>query len=136
MISYIFFKVVLALAGGIGWYLGILLAMIIAAIPLGIVAALGLLLFHFFGLAGHVLITAGGFVLYLGFMAFVFYMEIGLYGCIVIFLQAYALYFLGGRYPLLGNILEPNDSDVARAIVPPPFSLMPEPPFGSDPTLG
>jgi hypothetical protein len=135
-ISYIFFKVILSFGGGVGWYIGILLAMILAAIPFGIVAGLGWLLLHSFGLIGHILMTVGGMVLYLLFMVFLFYMEIGLYGCILVFLQAYALYFLGGRYTLLGDLLEPPVSDIAWTVAPPlPLAPRAEPPLGGDPAL-
>jgi len=125
--------VILALASGVGWYIGILIAMILAAIPFGIVAGLGWFLLHTFGFVGHMLLVAGGITLYLLFIAFAFYMEIGLFGCILIFLQAYALYFLGGRYMFLGDLLEPSAPDVSWTTAPPPLPFMPESPFGSDP---
>ena len=40
-------------------------------------------------------------------------------GFVMTFNQAYALYFLGGRYPLLGNLLEPP---------PPVYPYAPTPP--------
>jgi hypothetical protein len=40
-----------------------------------------------------------------------------------VFFQAYALYFLGGRYPSLGDLLEPvPDLSGPAFVTPPPLS--------------
>jgi hypothetical protein len=64
--------------------------------------------------------TAGAVTLGLVFIAFLFYVIFLVIGCVHTFLQAYALYFLGGRYPLLGDLLEPQATDFIHAEPPLP----------------
>jgi len=54
-------------------------------------------------------------------------------GAFHIFLQAYAMYFLGGRYPLLGNMLEPQVWTPPHVPAPAP---PPPPPIIIDPLPG
>lgn len=94
----------------------IMLAEIVALIVLGLLALLGWLAFHALGPVGHLLLVVGGMTLGLIFVVFLVYVMIGVLGCAHMFYQAYAIYFLGGRYPLLGDMLEP------------PLAPMPSPP--------
>ena len=59
---------------------------------------------------------------------------IGLVGTVFVFTQSYALYFLGGRYPLLGNIIEPPPFPYPTP--PPPLAAKDEggPPLPMDPS--
>jgi hypothetical protein len=86
----------------------VLLAELVAFIPLGLLALLGWFLFRSLGPFGHLLLVAGGITLALFLAVFLFYVVIFVLGCLHMFYQAYALYFLGGRYPLLGDLLEPE----------------------------
>jgi hypothetical protein len=104
---YVLFKVLLAIAGMIAMQVVVMLAEILALIPLGILALLGWFLFRSAGPIGHILFIAGGITLGLALGVFLFYVMTLVLGCVHMFYQAYALYFLGGRYPLLGDILEP-----------------------------
>jgi hypothetical protein len=118
--SYVLLKALLAIACVIAMEIAILLSELLALIPLALVGGLGWLLLHTLGPAGHILMIAGGVVLLLLFIAFVFYATFGIMGACVIFFQAYALYFLGGRYPMLGDLLEPPPPGFAYAAPPPP----------------
>ena len=44
----------------------------------------------------------------IAFYGFIFWVTIGAFGYLMTLLEAYGIYFLGGRYPLLGNMLEPG----------------------------
>jgi hypothetical protein len=120
MLAFIAFKVLLAIAGAIAMEIAIIFAEIVAAIPLGLLAFLGWYLFRSSGLIGHMLMIAGAITLGLIFVAFLFYIGLLVVGSVHIFFQAYALYFLGGRYPLLGNLLEPPSSGFLPAAPPLP----------------
>ncbi len=111
LIVFAFLKAVLAIASFIAMEIGILIVELVALIPLALIGFVGWLLLHSFGVIGHVLMVAGCVSLYLVGMVFVFYALIGIQGCVLTFFQAYGLYFLGSRYPLLGDILEPPSTD-------------------------
>jgi hypothetical protein len=127
LISYILFKAVLGIAAAVAMEIGIILVELVAAIPLGLIAFVGWFLLHSHGQIGQILIVAGSVVLALIFFVFIFYTTIGLFGCPVLFFQAYALYFLGGRYPLLGDLLEPGPSGSTFASPPGQLPPMPDP---------
>jgi hypothetical protein len=120
MFAFIAFKVLLAIAGAIAMEIAIIVGEIVAAIPLGLLAFLGSYLFRSSGPLGHMLMVAGAITLGLIFIAFLFYVSLLVVGTVHIFFQAYALYFLGGRYPLLGDLLEPPSPDFIRAEPVPP----------------
>jgi hypothetical protein len=121
MLGFILFKVLLAIAGMVAVEIVIIIAEIVGAIPLGLLAFLGWYLLRSAGPVGHVLMIAGAVTLALVLLAFIFYVAILVMGCLHTFFQAYALYFLGGRYPLLGNLLEssPSVPDYGTAPAPP-----------------
>jgi len=60
---------------------------------------------------------AGAVVLGLCFYAVIVYLSLGTVGYLMALLNAYAIYFLGGRYPLLGSMLEPGPG---HPFTPPP----------------
>jgi hypothetical protein len=98
---------------------------LIALIPLG-GAGFGLwAALHTTGTAGHAVMIAGWVVLGVILATLVIVAAVMLVGSAYTFLQAYALYFLGGRYPLVGQYLAPlppapapNYSPTAYAIPP------------------
>lgn len=113
---YLLLKFVLALAFTIASFILMFLLMLIAAIPIVIVCAL---LFFASKIAAIVL----GVLI---FLVVYFCIIISIYGFSSTFFQAYALFFYGGRYPLLGNLLEPPAADplhwgtAPQPLVPPP----------------
>ncbi len=129
LLYYVVFKALLALACGIAMQIGIFVTEGILAIPLALVGFLGWLLLHTLGPAGHILMAAGFVVLVLAFVAMVFYVSIAFIGAFLLFLQAYALYFLAGRYPMLGDLLDPPASGYAYPTPPPPAPAAPHIPF-------
>lgn len=117
---YLLMHFLLRLAGAILCYFVLFFAMLIALIPLGgggLALWLGL---RHAGPGGHVLMIAGWVVLGLILAALLIVAGIMLFGYMLTFFQAYTLYFLGGRYPMLGAYLE--------AGMPPPAVLMHPPP--------
>ncbi len=120
VIFYLFMKFVLSILAGIAAEICIALALFVAAIPLGIVGGvlwftlrhagpLGVAILYFsFGLLSIVLLAAAIILVFC------------IAGAVLIFYQSYALYFVAGRYPRLGAILEPP---------PPPLPDLPPMPF-------
>jgi hypothetical protein len=125
---YILFRFLLGLIAAIAAEILILLTLLVSLIPFALIGGVMWLALHKWlalnqgGLVGSAAVIAlaivGGLVL-LFWMACVI---IGVVGTVFIFGQAFALYFLGGRYPLLGNILEPPPS-------PEPPPPLPQPTF-------
>jgi hypothetical protein len=69
------------------------------------------------GEAAKVLGVVGLVVLGLCAFVLVMYASMLAFGYLLLMLDSYALYFLGGRYPLLGNLLEPGPG---APFAPPP----------------
>lgn len=116
---YFLMKLALAIVVGIAGELCIVLAVIAIGLPTGGVgAALWLLLHRSAGFATAMMYT--GFV-FLGliFLAALFVAVVCIAGAVLIFYQSYALYFVGGRYAALGDLLEP----------PPPPMVYTQPEF-------
>ena len=115
MFGYLFFRTLLAIVTYIATNIALILLWIIGAIPFGLV----LLAFH----AGHrsvgsiVTLIALGTVTAIVLIVWAIAVALTIMGFVYTFFQAYSLYFLGGRYPLLGDILEPA---VAAPWTPPP----------------
>ncbi len=118
---YLLLRFLLSLVAGIGAELLILFIFIASMIPFGVIGGvLWFALRHAGTVATAALIglaVVGGLVL-LVWMACVI---VGLIGTVFVFTQSYALYFLGGRYSLLGNVLEPPQFQHSTPL-PPPFA--------------
>ncbi len=113
VLLYLLLKPILFVIGLIMMEIAILVCMI----PVGIVALIGLLI-------GGVIVghnsALGGLLFIPGallFYAFMFWLSIGVTGYLVTLFEAYGIYFLGGRYALLGNLLEPGPG---APFAPPP----------------
>jgi hypothetical protein len=90
------------MAASIGYYV-VLLAV---ALVLGGVAVLIGLLLHLIGVSTAILTALGIALGSICYMALFFYAVILGSGTVLTFLESYMLYFLGGRYPMLGELLE------------------------------
>jgi hypothetical protein len=128
VLFYLFLKFVLSLVAGIAAELCIVVSLAILAIPFGLLGA-GL----WFGLhqAGTVALVAmyTGFAL-LGvvFLACCIVLVLCIAGATLIFYQAYALYFVGGRIPPLGDLLDRSTPPPVYAMAFPPHFPPPVPP--------
>jgi hypothetical protein len=104
---------------------------LIALLPLGAAALIDWFSLRHASFAGHVAMITIWVALGLVFLVLMFLVAIMLLGYVFVFMQAYALYFLGGRYPLVGAYLEP--------FIPPPhpYAGMPpiHPPPAAPPTI-
>jgi len=78
---------------------------------------------HALGVSAFVLSALGMTVAIPLYLVLVFYGMFMAIGTVVTFLESYALYFLGGRYPMLGDLLD-------RSTPPPPAIPYPPPPPG------
>ena len=129
--------VLLRLGLGICAYVGILIAweivLILSTLIVGGIAfALGYLL-HLAGIPSAVLIALA---IILGVLWYLFHVGIVMvyaFGIVLTFLDAYPLYFLGGRYPLLGDLMDrselpPMDPYSPLGLSPSPGSFPPPPP--------
>jgi hypothetical protein len=108
---------------GIGIYMGAFIVFEIIVILITLILALffgaiGFLL-HLIGVPTAVLIGLAVFIGILWYLFIGFYGTILVLGGVLTFFEAYNLYFLGGRYPLLGDLLEPPPPPPEYAAPPP-----------------
>ena len=113
LLLYVVMKVVLRIAIAIGAGIAVLIGFFLLAIPFAIVGGILFAALHHAGSPAIVLMWAGIALLAAVFLVIMFAVGFMLSGIMGTFFQAYNLYFLGGRYPLLGEILEPTP-------IPPP----------------
>ena len=102
---YCLLKFVLGLVGYMAFNFALQIVMLLAVAVVGVVALLLGFLLHLAGVPTAVLIglaLALGLILFLVLLVYV--TVIGL-GTLLTFFESYSIYFLAGRYPLLGEIL-------------------------------
>ncbi len=117
---YVFIRLVLGFVGGIVAYLGIALAGLILALPLG-AAGYGLWSgLHAAGPGARLAMIAGMVLLAILLLVPIVALFLMAFGFILCFVQAYALFFLGGRYAPVGEILDPTPLPPPAWIPPPP----------------
>jgi hypothetical protein len=126
VLLYLFLKFLITMGGAIAAELCLVLCALIAAIPLGLIAGILWFALHNSGPIATLLMYTGFGLLGFIFVACLLVAGICVAAAVLIFYQAYALYFLGGRIPTLGNLLEPPPAYYA-APTPPPE---PQPPLG------
>jgi hypothetical protein len=110
---YVLMRFLLGIAGSFAAYFVLLIGALVALIPLGGAALFAWLSLRHADFAGHVIMIAAWVVLGFVFLVLLMIAAIMIMGYVFTFLQAYALYFLGGRYPLVGAYLDP--------FLPPPY---------------
>jgi len=122
VLFYFFMKFVFSLVAGIGAELCIALVAFVAAIPTGLVAFILWLALHHAGTLGTIFMYVGFGLLGALFLIALLAAIICVGGATLIFYQAYALYFLGGRIPQIGNLLEPPPQPYYPPMPAPPFT--------------
>jgi len=115
---FILLRFVLGLAFGIAAELAIALALIVSLIPLVLVGGFLWAVLHNAGAGGIAVLIGCAILGGLIFLCWAVCVFIALIGPLLIFNQAYALYFLGGRFPLLGDLLD-------RSTLPPTYAYSP-----------
>jgi hypothetical protein len=122
---YLFMKLVLSVAAGIAAEICIMIFLLILGIPTG---AIG------FGLwfALHGAGSFGTAIMYisfalLGLVALILFLGaiICVLCAVLVFYQAYTLYFLGGRIPIIGNLLQPPPPHTEPPPLGPPLTGAP-----------
>jgi hypothetical protein len=131
VILYIVLRFVLGLVFGIVAEIAVVLVLLVSLIPPGIVGVILWFFLHHAGTAGTILLIACAIFGGLVFLCWAVCVVLAFMGTLLTFFQAYALYFLGGRYPLLGDLLDrstpPPAYAYAAAFPPPPPPYQPPP---------
>ena len=141
VLLYLLMKLMLSVAGVIMQYISyfvVILALVVVGIVLGL---LGFTIVHIAGqanaAAARLLLIVGGGLLYLVFTVVMCWYAFGSLGYLMTLLEAYGVYFLAGRYPLLARLLEPGPG--APFTPPPVFPSRDDdsagPPFPMDPAV-
>jgi hypothetical protein len=112
---YVLMRFVLSLAGVMASYLVLLVVGLVSAIPLGGVGVALWAALHHSTVGGHVIMGAGFGVLGVILCAALVITGITVFGYLFTFLQAYAIFFLSGRYPLLAQQLTPPAPSLPRS---------------------
>ena len=108
-VLYLILKPILFVVGFIIQYVSMIVLSIPIVIITVIIAIVGVAISAAMGGSngpGHLLGFAAGVVLYLALIGAMLWYQFGTLGYITMLLEAYGAYFLGGRYPLLGSMLE------------------------------
>ena len=131
---YVLLRFLLGLVAAIGAEILIFFILLVSLIPFTMLGGVLWLTLHHAGTIGTAALIASAIVGGLVLLVWMACVCIGLIGVVFVFTQSYALYFLGGRYPILGNILEPPQS--AHPTAPPPLTEKDEgtPPLPMDPS--
>lgn len=141
VLLYVLLRFLLRLAGALMAYVGVFFGAILLGLVLALPAGALWLGLHHAGPAGHAAMYAGWTVLGLTFLAATMLSALTALGYVYLFMQAYALYFLSGRYPLLGALLvNEHGGGTDRPFTPPPPMQAPGedddgPGFPMDPAL-
>jgi hypothetical protein len=130
---FIVLRFILVIVFGIAAEMCIALVALISLIPFGIVGGGLWAALHNSGTGGKVALIGAAVVGGLIFLAWLALLGISALGSVYTFSQAYSLYFLGGRYPMLGDLLDRSTPPPAFAYgagFPPPY---PPPPTAPPP---
>lgn len=128
--GFLLLQLVLMIAFAIAAEILLLIVILLSLIPFGIVGGLAWFALHQAGKAGMVVLISLLVILGTVFLAWTLCLSIALLGPVYVFNQAYALYFLGGRYPLLGSLLdqsEPHPFELLNLSPPAPPIIPPNP---------
>jgi hypothetical protein len=120
---YLFMKFVVTIVAGIVAEFCIVICMLILCIPLGGVAAALWFLLHQSSPFGTAVMYITFGLLGLVFLVVFLGAIICIMCAVLTFYQAYALYFLGGRIPVIGNLLQPPSPE-PPPIAPPPMPAL------------
>jgi hypothetical protein len=126
---YMLLRIAFAICMAIATVIAIVLVAIVAGIVLGLIGLVAFLLLHKLGIAGMVLLGVVIAIEALLFIALMIAADVVIVGLYMTFQQAWALYFLGGRYTLLGNLLEPPLEAMPTAWPPAPVAEAWPPPI-------
>jgi hypothetical protein len=115
---YVFFRILLGVIFGFVAEIGVVLVLLISLIPPAIVGLILWFALHGAGVGAKIALIGLGILGGLAFLCWAIFVGVCFIGSVLTFSQAYALYFLGGRYPLLGDLLD-------RSTPPPTYAYAP-----------
>jgi len=118
---YAVMKVVLAVTGYVAQMLVFYIVLFIVIIVFALIGLAAGSLLHVLGVSMPVLEIIGAALAVPIYIFLVFYLMFLAIGTVVTFMESYSLYFLGGRYPMLGDLLD-------RSTPPRPVYPYPPPP--------
>jgi len=136
VILYVILRLVLGIVFGITAEIAAVIVLLVSLIPPGIIGVILWFSLHKTGTVGIVLLVACAICGLLIYLCWALCVVFSFMGSLLTFFQAYALYFLGGRYPLLGDLLDRSTPQTAYAFAanfpppPPPY----QPPQTEPPT--
>ena len=117
--AYFFVKLGMGIAGYAVTAVAFEIVLLLVTLVVGLVLGLIGLILHLVGVPTTVLLGIGMVLLYGFEIVLAFYGSILVFGILITFLEAYKLYFLSGRYPMLGELLDRS--------TPPPTIYAPPP---------
>jgi hypothetical protein len=120
---YVFLKIILLLVAAICGYI---IAGFVIGIPAVVMLVLGALAFHLtHGVAAHIVLGLCAMLLALLGLAYAVYVYVMIGGTIITFFQSFGMYFYGGHYLPLGDLMEPPIAPVVPSEVAPPVDDVP-----------
>jgi hypothetical protein len=119
VILYLLLKLALYIALALVGDIFFCFAFLFSMVPFAVVGVPLYFLLHGHGTIATVLLVAAAGVGGLLLLAWIFILGAAIFGYVYVFMQSYALYFMGGRYQQLGDLLEPP---VAPPAVPTPVT--------------
>ncbi|QMV19297.1 hypothetical protein GOB94_11850 [Granulicella sp. 5B5] len=125
-ILYLLLRMVLSFAFTLVAEIGLAIGAVIALIPIGVGGGILWMALHSGGVIGKAVMITGWVVLAIAFLTVFVCAAIMTLGYVRSFLKTYSLYFLGGRYPRLGEYL---DQYQATLPIPAPSYPQPYPPY-------
>jgi hypothetical protein len=123
VLGFVGMRLVLGMLFGIGMLVAFLICLLVAGIPLGMLGALLYFSLRHAGTAAMILMVLGLTIEGMVMLAWLLLGYVSCAGTMIIFFQAYSLFFYGGRYSLLGDVLEPPVAAAPPTFEPP----LPEP---------
>ena len=131
---YTLLKLGLGFAGYMGAVIAWELVLLIVTLVLFLICGLIGFLLHLIGVPSAILAALAVLIGIAWYIFIVFYSMMFAIGPVFTFLDAYALYFLGGRYPMLGDLLDASTPPPSTPVAgfpppapPPPLPNVPPP---------
>ena len=129
---YLLLRVLLGFALAIAGEIAVAVTLLISLIPIGILGGVLWFALRNAGAAGSAVLIGCAIAAALLLSAWILCVAIGVLGAVFVFLQAYAIYFLAGRYPYLGDLVDPQPMD--HPTPPPPLAqYLPQWPAAPEP---
>jgi hypothetical protein len=103
---YVILRILLGLAIGLAAEFILVFVLLLSLLPFGLVGGAVWLVLHNAGAMGTAVLIGCAVIAALVYICWAIFVGIVALGPVFIFNQAFALYFLGGRYPMLGDLLD------------------------------